>query len=78
MEIKDKDKVAELLRKEGYDSENVNGVVITRFATGLDPKYYKEQALRIKNIFQSIGYSASNGIHLVKQTNIVEEEVNVV
>ena len=66
MVIKDKDEVAKLLVKEGYDSENINGVVITRFQKGLSSEYYKENIGRIRGIFKSIGYEASSGFHIVK------------
>jgi len=62
-----KDDVAEILKAKGFNSTNESGVIITKFLSGKDGEYYKQKELEIKEIFDSIGYKASNGIHIIKE-----------
>lgn len=64
--IKDKDEVAKILRDNGFNSENINGVVITTFKLGESKEQYAKYIRQVEDILLDIGYEASKGFHIVK------------
>ena len=61
-----KDDVVKILREKGFDSENMSGVIMTKFPFGESSDYYKEHAREVKRIMEELGYNASKGFCIVK------------
>ena len=72
--MRDKDKAAELLREKGFDTENIDGVVITRFPAGMDKEWYTEQISVVENYLKEIGYDASKGYHIVNKDKVKSDD----
>lgn len=64
--VLNKDDVAKILREKGFDSENMSGVIMTKFPFGESSDYYKEHAREVKRIMEELGYNASKGFCIVK------------
>lgn len=62
----DKDDVVKILREKGFDSENMSGVIMTKFPFEKSSDYYKEHAREVKRIMEALGYNASKGFCVVK------------